>query len=265
MFALNDKELQTLPVGLAPFQILEGEAPNTVFSMKGKELLTSNLHEFLNMMGPAINSPHLKVTGSLFLKRYALYMASLYVMSSEDCVLPIDFGDFQMSIQGTQFLFHFPSLVIKPRVGNRNEWRMQVLHHIFRDHLTPLIQNIVEQTKVFPQTLWSHVSFYIAYSYEKWIQETTDIVKKNRLLDDYQTLRELKAELFGMNENPLSQPIERFEHSALQGETIPIRSKCCFNFCLSSRKACYTCPKLSDEERISLYIEDTYKYRRSDQ
>lgn len=255
MFALNEKELQTLPVGLAPFQVLVGEAPKEAFSMTGEELLTSNLRDFLNLMGPAISSPHLKVTGSLFMKRYTVYMAALYAMSSEDCVLPIDFGNFQMSVQGTQLFFHFPSSAIKPRVGNRKEWRKQILHHIFRDHLTKLIQNIVEQTSVFPKTLWSHVAFYIAHSYEKWIQETTDMVKKNRLLDDYQALRELEAELFGLDENPLSQPIERFEHPALEGETIAIRSKCCFNFCLSSRKACYTCPKLSDEERISLYLE----------
>jgi ferric iron reductase protein FhuF len=223
----------------------------------GEKLLTSDLFNFLKKFGLAINSPHPKVTGSLFFKRYPLYMGAFYAMSSEDIALSIDFASFSLSLQGSQFIFHFPNLQLQKRTGYRNEWRTQLLKHIFRDHLTPLIQHLHQITNVCPKTLWSHVVIYLTYWYEKWIMDTTDMIKKNRFLEDFHYLKEMDGQIFGLQENPLQQKFTTFSHPELGNQTISIRPNCCYHYCLPNQNKCYTCPLLGDKERVSLYLKQT--------
>lgn len=206
------------------------------------------LKSYLDEVSTKIASPSLKVTASIFMKRYAfLSVIALYSMSAWDKKLDLSIRNLWVEEDlndGQWFLkFSFSNTdVCNVDQANRDEWRKEVIRSLFADHFHSVMDALVKVTKVSKLILWENTAVYLFWLYETVLK---DQESKSIAQSDFRFLfKEAEGSLFGgYNNNPLT----KFDHPKTFIEEIQehvrVRKTCCFTYKLAgSNKRCKTCP-----------------------
>lgn len=191
----------------------------------------------------AMHAPNLAVAASMFSKRYAylavsssLYMMTLYdgvyQFPPEACVFRED-----RKIEIDESLCSFV-----PLEGDRYEWREQVVHALFTECVTPLL-DVLKRTSRLPYTiLWENIAVRINSLYRGMMREAEDPAVKRRVREDYLYLKQAAGDVFGAKQNP-------FHHSLNLDDSLLVtsnRKTCCMYYKLEKKSEsldyCLVCP-----------------------
>ncbi len=219
-------------------------------------LQKKNMRQLLMHIGNVFGSPDNKVTASLFIKRYSVYIAALEIMSKYNTQIALPLSRLTFLCAHRHIASYIPSVTSHVfKQEEREEWRKETMRQLFAEHVTLLIEMLAEETRLPRTTMWAHVAFYIHVMYKKWMGQEEDEEVRKRLTDDFNYLiNEAPVEWFGrVNCNPLQIQFCQFNHPVERNETISLRKVCCMNYKVG--KTCYTCPRIDDKERIQKIIE----------
>lgn len=207
------------------------------------------LKDFIENLTMIIKAPSVKVTASIFMKRYAFVaVMSLYAMTvwNKKINVSIDGLSMQNPERGKEWL---PSFSIKHvsesaedwSGHDRSEWRVRVLHGLFAENISLLIDQIEKTFKISKLILWENIAVYLFWLYET---ELKDEVASNIAEDFRFLIFEAEGRLFGQYKiNPLQKYYRKKKHAGASAEAIRIRTTCCFNYTLAgASKNCKTCP-----------------------
>ncbi|RHW37685.1 hypothetical protein D1B33_08120 [Lysinibacillus yapensis] len=210
------------------------------------------LFGYLENLGPHIGSPCLKVTASIFVKRYAfLAVIYLYAITAWNKKSDISFENIilQTEKEADVWLptFYFRSRKVEEVKGSRSEWREEALEELFSKNIHLLIEQLFKVTKQSKLILWENIAIYIFWLYETVLAKSEDKTIRDQAKQDFDfLLYEAPGSLFG---NHPTNPIKRFyvnkryvDH--LQ-EEVRVRTTCCFsNLLKGETKQCKTCPQI---------------------
>ncbi|WP_147534600.1 IucA/IucC family C-terminal-domain containing protein [Bacillus marasmi] len=207
------------------------------------------LKDFIENLTMMIKAPSVKVTASIFMKRYAFVaVMSLYAMTVWNKKINVSIDDIFMQNpeHGQDWL---PSFSIKNGADsgeewsghNRKEWREKVLHELFAENISLLIDQFEKTFKISKLILWENIAVYLFWLYEA---ELKDVVNPNKIEDFRFLIFEAEGKLFGHYKvNPLQKYYSKKKNIAASDEEIRIRKTCCFNYTLQgASKNCKTCP-----------------------
>jgi len=214
----------------------------------------SLLQKFLHGLMKDLKAPNLKVTSSIFMKRYAflaviqLAVMSIYNkafrLSKEQMYLQHEFKD---GMWLPNFYFEDYSLVSLPDDVRRKEWRSEVISSLFKRHFNPLMNLLYKKTKISKKVLWENVFVYISWFYESALEDKELCEHHEILKDDYRFITDkANGPLYGAySENPLTIFYEQRERG------VNIRKTCCFSYLIESKGGrCKTCPLICNIEDI---------------
>ncbi|MEI4791335.1 IucA/IucC family C-terminal-domain containing protein [Bacillus sp. FJAT-53060] len=190
-----------------------------------------------------MHAPNLAVAASMFSKRYA-YLAvssSLYLMTLYDDI-------YQFSPEACAFREDWKIELDEMRCsfaqleGDRHEWREQVVHTLFTQCVTPLL-DVLNRTSRLPYSiLWENVAVRINSLYHSMMRESDEPEVKKRVQKDYLFLKQATGEIFGAKQNPFRHSLN-LDESLLETSN---RKTCCMYYQLEKKSEsldyCLVCP-----------------------
>lgn len=213
------------------------------------------LIRYLENLGLHIGSPNLRVTSSIFVKRYAfLAVIYLYALTAWNKKLDVSLHNLILQTKKEediwQPMFYFQSMVVQEATEDRNEWREEALKELFSKNIHGLINRLSKVTKQSKLILWENISLYIFWLYETVLLKSEDDQLRNRAKQDFNFLvQEAPGSLFG---NYPTNPIKQFYVNKryinhLQDE-VRVRNTCCLSYSLMGKtKYCKTCPLICNK------------------
>ncbi|UFJ40883.1 (2Fe-2S)-binding protein [Brevibacillus humidisoli] len=224
------------------------------YTLTGSDLFAADQRDqILDRFKDLIEAPSRDVAASLFAKWYTLPMAALYAMSRYQYGIDVSPERLRVRVdKWPYFLVEETGASVCPQEG-REQWRADLLRQLFSRHVDPLYRSLAEYSGLSIHAFWAHTAYVIGYWYPLWISQTESQPVQQSLRMDYRFLtQEAPAELFGpYDKNPLSTRFRTIEHPAEPDNQVRIRKQCCFIYKLPSvGRCCYTCPRLTEEERV---------------
>ncbi|MFP3122884.1 hypothetical protein OH784_08975 [Ectobacillus funiculus] len=220
--------------------------------LEGKQLIDGKgLEASLQTIQSMFRTPDIKTAASLFIKRYNVYIAVLEAMSCRNAETRLSLSQMSFSCSATYIFTYAPMLFTKRSKQSRDAWREQLLQELFQEHLSVMIASLERETGFSASVMWSHIAYYIHVMYERWIREETDPLIQERIIADFAYLRKLPAKWFGArDQNPLCVSFSCMKHP-IEDKAVLVRKTCCLNYKTETSKGpCYTCPRLSEQERL---------------
>lgn len=251
---LNDDEI----VQLKQFRFTTGERVSK-FSIPFNDLLDENiLLGYLEKVGNHIGSPNLKVTASIFTKRYAfLAVIYLYGITVWNKKLNISFQNITLQTDEREVIwlpkFYFHNAEIEIMKENRYEWREKALEFFFSENVNVLINQLSKVTKQSKLILWENIAIYLFWLYESVLQKLDDEELRNRAKSDFHYLvYQAPGNLFGSySENPIKRYYLDKRYIENLQEEVRVRTTCCFSYLLEgATHRCKTCPYLQTINKI---------------
>ncbi|MCP8968704.1 IucA/IucC family C-terminal-domain containing protein [Ectobacillus ponti] len=222
---------------------------DTSVHLTGQQLFSGQVEMALEHIRQTFQAPDQRVAASLFIKRYCGYLAALEAMSRWNAEAVLSLSDMCFRCTETQVFAHCQAACVRHFTeGDRNEWREQVVQRLFSQHIAVMIDALSKATRLPCATMWSHVAFYMHVMYRTWLQEEMDEGVRARIRDDFQYLQSLPSQWFDGTCNPLCMSFCTVKHPCRE-EDVLLRKACCLNY-KTSKGACYTCPRLTEEERL---------------
>ncbi|WP_438447007.1 (2Fe-2S)-binding protein [Gorillibacterium sp. sgz5001074] len=209
----------------------------------------------LAAFGRAIQSPSGAVTGSLFVKRLcSLAAGAIYAWTHHGAAWDTPLSDLRIGLEGQGLVFHLPAPAPGDTSGSLpGQDPEPVLDRLMAAWISPLVRETVRCTGVPEDTLWSTLSYHLAYWEREWTLEA-DATVCHRVEAVFRMLREPGRPhwFLGRSVSPLAVPFRTMDNPCAPNKPILLRSKCCMNYRLPGEdRYCYTCPRLNEEQRMT--------------
>jgi ferric iron reductase protein FhuF len=226
----------------------EGATPIEFTSL----LEESNMDGLLRKLQVEMDSPDLKTTASVWMKRHAflavIYLYSMSVFNKQLFARPDSLLLVEMKKDGLwlpDFYFKNKSVQLYPE-GDRDEWRRESVRQLFEVNIFPVMEAVGKAAKISKLILWENVAVYIYWLYEKVLAEHEDANVKARAAGDYDyVIRLAPGSSFGnYHQNPLARYCTEPVYQQEEGSMVRVRKTCCFSYKLNVKGFCKTCPKV---------------------
>lgn len=126
-----------------------------------------------------------------------------------------------------------------------------VVSAYYSEQIRPLLESIAPAAGVDAGALWGQVATRLMYFWDQWENEADTGPRKLRLERHTALLfRELPGDCFGRRRNPFDLKPRRVDNPKQPGALMRLKASCCLAFKTDTGHGyCYTCPRLTDEER----------------
>lgn len=216
------------------------------------ELLQKDqLRTFISRASEHIGSPNVKVTASMFIKRYAFLSAIyLYAMTAfnKRFHIHLEHMHLQTDEQDPLWLpsFYFSEWSISEPTVDRDQWRYEAIADFFSNIVTPIVESVKTESKQSKLVLWENIAIYIFWLYESVLSENEDDEVCGRAVEDlYFIAQQAPGSLFGSyHENPIKKHFHEKRYIPELGEEVRVRTTCCFFYALTgTADRCKICPQ----------------------
>ncbi len=222
------------------------------------ELLQKNqLRPFLSRVSEHIQSPNIKVTASMFIKRYAFLAAIyLYAMTAFNKRFHIDLEDMHLQTDEQDPIwlptFYFSKWSLSEPSGDREQWRDEAIADFFSSIITPVVESVKTESRQSKLVLWENISIYIFWLYESVLSEYEDEEVRKRSKEDLHFIaQQAPGSLFGSyHENPIKRHFHEKRYIPDLGEEVRVRTTCCFFYALTgTTDRCKICPQTCNQPK----------------
>jgi ferric iron reductase protein FhuF len=131
-------------------------------------------------------------------------------------------------------------------------WRQQELSQFHSGTIRPLIEALSSLVNYPVGQIWGQLPTKFNYYMDHWKAEYIDhLTITNQLQEDYQSLKEINPDLFGLKSNPFDVKIRLLEDSLDPCKQVRMKNACCLYYQTEAGRYCYTCPRMKEEERTA--------------
>lgn len=216
----------------------------------------TELLRYLENLGPHIGSPNLKVTSSVFIKRYA-FLAVIYfhAFTTWNKKLDVSFDNLILQTKNEEGnwlpTIYFKDMGVIEVMEDRSSRRDEVLKKLFSDNIDVLINLLSKVTKQSKRILWENISIYIFWLYETVLSNSDNAHLRNLAKEDfYYIVHEAPGSLFGDHTtNPLKSFYRNKRYLQHLQEEVRVRNTCCLSYLLMGKKKyCKSCPLICNKK-----------------
>lgn len=151
------------------------------------------------------------------------------------------------------FAFHpVDAAIVSAPSTDRAAWRDNLMNEFYSTTLRPLIDAVSGATGVHSVQLWALMASGMYYYREHQLGVLGEGSSGfSQVEADYRyVMQEMKGEVFGRSRNPLAVKFRLVENPRNKQEKIPLKASCCLAYLTEGHGYCYTCPKLSESQRL---------------
>lgn len=218
----------------------------------------TSLAHILNEQSAQLGNPERTVVGTLFAKRYSVFLMGLLAAASlHDTLLSASPNHVRFnSTQGGAMAYETVvidgySLPTFPTLERELQFSEYV--QLLQTHTRPLFQAVALHTGTNIKVMWSLVSHNLQQLYIRLASDQKHWRTHNRL---ELIRRDLALLIEPFPGNLLAVKLRMFQHPDWHGPQFYVRSYCCLAYQIdtgtAARDYCTTCPKLDPKERIHL-------------
>ncbi|MDZ5472168.1 IucA/IucC family C-terminal-domain containing protein [Bacillus sp. 31A1R] len=238
--------------------ISEHEQSNLPLSIRLDQLLDNDtLFTFIQDVTKHIGSPNVKVTASMFSKRYAFLTAIyLYSMTAFNKRFNTSLEKIYLQTNDEDKIwlptFYFSDLTVELSGQDREEWRREGIQSFFSNVISPVISEITKVTKQSKLILWENIAIYIFWLYETVLAEhENEDVRKRAKEDLHFLVQEAPGSLFGkFHENPIKRHYHEKRYVEHLDEVVRVRTTCCFFYQITeTSERCKICPQTCNRKK----------------
>lgn len=243
--------------------IVTHKRTDALFTMPAAKLLDrGQLVAFLELYQEKIKGLDLQVSATYFATSWRVVCAALQYMVS---VTPgrLHFALDNLTIQlvmvnGFPWVyFVLNDTAEQPwSAGDRSPWRVNELSRFYGEVLRPVMESIAAVSGLTVAQLWGQLPLGVQFYVNAIAGRLDDETSRSRLMEDYELVRQMPGEAFGLRRNPYQIKEILLDDPYRPGEKSPMKPTCCLAYRTDSGHGyCYGCPKLSKSEREAKYAE----------
>lgn len=179
---LSEAEIRSL----TKFRFIEKLPEDSEFTRYSSLLQPEGLSGSLSMISKKMEAPNDRAAASMLTKRMAFYaVIHFHAMTVLRKKLAADNGSLLLVESELTDLwlldFHFGPTRTEEEWGVRSGWRDEIIQHVFKKILTPLIKLLLKKkVKLSERIMWENIVLYIFWLYEELIKTTEDEALLNR-------------------------------------------------------------------------------------
>ncbi|MFE4714243.1 hypothetical protein ACFRAM_25675 [Paenibacillus sp. NPDC056722] len=223
------------------------------------------MQHFLTAYGEFIEAEELPVAAAYFVSWFGdVAAALLYSVSVHNTVPNLTLTNLQVHLIPEQGFTRIAFQLLEDQLDHALEerhtvdwavWREQVFSRFYKDTVSPLLLCLSEASGLQLGILWGQLPTSLQ-NYREKLQALLSTQDNASLLsylaeDDAFMCNELDPEVFGRSKNPLQAKVRFIDHPLEVGKTLAIKNTCCLQYKRTNRSYCYTCPRLSKQDRMN--------------
>ncbi|MEI7025500.1 (2Fe-2S)-binding protein [Paenibacillus sp. y28] len=197
------------------------------------------------------------VAATYFISYYTMVCGAFHYLLWHNEILP----DLSPSNLGVQLFLNgeYPGLVFNlqtpqgdpaPHQTQQRAWLEKRLAVFYSTIVRAVVERSAAAGGIRASHLWGQVAARLAFLRDKWKKEPMTERQQEALSAGYELLLELPGSVFGTARNPLNRKFRYIEDPRNPGEQVRIRASCCMAYKTGfGHGYCYTCPKLTGEQR----------------
>ncbi|CAG7617203.1 hypothetical protein PAESOLCIP111_01994 [Paenibacillus solanacearum] len=140
--------------------------------------------------------------------------------------------------------------------GDRDAWRDRVLTAFYRDTVRPLFEAVAAAAGCDAGQLWGQLPSRMANQTEQWRIAAAEEDVSTRIAADARFLKEgLDPVPLNRVKSPFDVKLRYVEGVKDPEQRISLKSSCCMYFRTGSGTYCYTCPRLTEQQRAARLAE----------
>jgi ferric iron reductase protein FhuF len=240
------------------FSIISERLDDTLLTVSAEQLLQQEeMHAMLSLYQRYIRGMDIQVAAVYFIANWrAVCIALQYMISLTESTVDLRLSNLtiQLALLNDKPRIYFVLNQTEeqpwPKVP-QSEWREAVLAAFYRDTLRPIIETVATVSDLPATQLWGQFPRGIATNVNLIINELQSSDQQDCMRENHRFLVEdLSAEYFGLKRSPFDTKKIMIDNPRCPGEQLSLKPTCCFAYRIESGKGyCYTCPRLSKEER----------------
>ncbi|MFC5528773.1 IucA/IucC family C-terminal-domain containing protein [Cohnella yongneupensis] len=241
------------------------EAPDNsanIYSFDGDDRALQ-IADLVTRFAMALGTTDLRTAGAIFFKRYCpIFAGAVYAWLHHRWALDVSYVNMKVTLTGNNVKFHLlgtSQVAGIESLSSDEEKDEAYMRHLFQDHASPLVAAVSAHTGISQPALWHTIAYSISYWRQEWLAESETELLNERIEQwfRYATSRSTPSWLPDKRINPISCEFRALDDPLQEGHKILIRKACCMNYKLPGEEPhyCYTCPLISDEQRMEQYLE----------
>lgn len=145
---------------------------------------------------------------------------------------------------------------IQAPTEGQEAWLAAQLEQFIRETVTPAVCAIAQAAGVKPQMIWQQYGSLLAYVRD-YVHANIPVPVMVETFDTgYRAIMEqVPPEAFGVRRNPFVHTPRYIDSPYTPGETLMLNSSCCMYDKRENGIKCYSCPRLTPDERESMRLE----------
>ncbi|ANY66016.1 hypothetical protein BBD42_05750 [Paenibacillus sp. BIHB 4019] len=136
----------------------------------------------------------------------------------------------------------------------RQQWLEHVLFHFYRNTAHPLMESLAQASSLNIGLLWGQLPTALNNYRERLQQSITDEAVLKQLEADERFVQALPSEWFGRSKNPFHVNVRYIPNPLDPEKQLALKNVCCLQFRRKNRSYCYTCPRLTRQQRAEWKI-----------
>ncbi|GGG52825.1 (2Fe-2S)-binding protein [Paenibacillus radicis (ex Gao et al. 2016)] len=235
-----------------------------VCTLTGAELTDREaMRQFLTLYSQLIEGEDLSVGAAYFCSWFGdLTAALLYSVAIHRSAPTMSLSNMSVHlIQEKNFVriaFQFVEDEVLTAGGSMADWqtwREEVFRRFYRESVQPLLSCLAEASGLKAGILWGQLPTALQNYREKlqaMLTERRMDKELSRLAEaDHYLCHVLEPEVFGLKRNPFQVKVRLIDHPLAAGQKLAIKNTCCLQYKRTNRSYCYTCPKVTAQERAN--------------
>ncbi len=228
--------------------------PNKVYSVKLSALTEKEVvDEFIQTYGSKIKALNPQVPASYFCAAYGWFLSAMqYVVSFHDTFFYTHLENIEVQ------MYHLPeydTYGISFRLIDLTETQVErkiYLEELYKKNVSTLVELLSSATGIRPKDLYGQLSIGLYHSNDLMTSMATTDVQKAKVHADFQFVtKELDPVNFQLKKNPLDIVYRMIENPREEGKMLRMKPSCCLYYQTEGTPTkCFSCPRLSDKERL---------------
>ncbi|MFF2090777.1 IucA/IucC family C-terminal-domain containing protein [Paenibacillus sp. NPDC058174] len=134
-------------------------------------------------------------------------------------------------------------------------WREEIFRRFYSETVQPLFAFLSEASGIKAAILWGQLPTALQNYREKlhgmFSAQGMDKELSQLAESDNYMCHVLAPEVFGLRRNPFQVKVRFLDHPLAAGQKLAIKNTCCLQYKRTNRSYCYTCPRVTVQERAN--------------
>ncbi len=214
--------------------------------------------ECIDFYGDKIKSLDNKVQAAYFAGYFGSFCAGIQYLINHGII--IDFSISNIDIQlyedhkydSVEICFTLKDATMKAVPVDEDKWVKEVLEDFYRQTVMPLLEIWNVSTGITMDHLLKLISLRLHYDHEQEVEKAKTIEEKNNVEKNFNLLiKEIDPKVFKNQYNPFDITFEMIESPKNPNIMLKMKKACCLYYLTEGATCkCYTCPEMTEEERL---------------